>query len=62
MSRQYVYLSEDIETAKMVGKRKDSDSVILYIDTSNAVKAGVKFYRANDKVWLCKQLPPQFIK
>ena len=62
MSRQYVHLSEDIETAKMVGKRRDSDPVILYIDTVEAIKAGVKFYRANDKVWLCKQLSPQFIK
>ena len=57
MSRQYVHLSEDIETAKMVGNRRDSDPIILHIDTANAVKAGVKFYRANDKVWLCKQLP-----
>ena len=62
MSRQYVHLSEDIETAKMVGKRRDFDPVILYIDTTEAIKAGVKFYKANDKVWLCKKLPPQFIK
>lgn len=62
MSRQYVHLSEDTETAKMVGKRRDSDPVILCIDTVKAMKAGVKFYRANDKVWLCKQLPSQFIK
>ena len=61
-SRQYVHLSEDIETAKMVGKRRDSDPVILYIDTVEAIKAGVKFYKANDKVWLCKELLPQFIK
>ena len=62
MSRQYVHLSEDTETAKMVGKRRDSDPVILYIDTAEAIKAGVKFYKANDKVWLCKELSPQFIK
>ena len=62
MSRQYVHLSEDIETAKMVGKRRDSDPVILYIDTVEAIKAGVKFYKANDKVWFCKELLPQFIK
>ena len=62
MSRQYGYLSEDIETAKMVGKRRDSDPVILYIDTVEAIKAGVKFYKVNDKVWLCKELLPQFIK
>lgn len=61
-SRQYVHLSEDIETPKMVGKRRDSDPVILYIDTVEAIKAGVKFYKANDKVWLCKELLPQFIK
>lgn len=61
MSRQYVHLSEDIETAKMVGKRRDSDPVILYINTIEAIKAGVKFYKANDKVWLCKQLSSKFL-
>lgn len=61
MSRQYVHLSEDTETAKTVGKRRDFDPVILYIDTVKAIKAGIKFYKANDKVLLCKQLPPQFL-
>ena len=61
MSRQYVHLSEDTETAVLVGKRRDSDPVILHIDTVAARKAGVKFYKANEKVWLCKSLPPQFL-
>lgn len=61
MSRQYVHLSADIETAILVGKRRDSEPVILQIDTVSALKFGIKFYHANEKVWLCKELPFQFL-
>ena len=56
MSRQYVHLSTDIETAMQVGKRRDSEPVILQINTVDAIKNGIKFYHANDKVWLCKEI------
>ena len=61
MSRQYVHLSTDIETAMHVGKRRDSEPVILKIDTVSALKAGIKFYHANEKVWLCKGMPYHFL-
>ena len=61
MSRQYVHLSADIETAMQVGKRRDSEPVILQIDTVSALKAGIKFYHANEKVWLCKGMPYHFL-
>ena len=48
MSRQYVHLSEDIETAKMAGKRRDSDPVILYIDTVEAMMSEHKVISAPD--------------
>lgn len=61
MSRQYVHLSADVETAIQVGKRRDSEPVILQINTSGALKAGIKFYHANEKVWLCKEIPYYFL-
>lgn len=57
MSRQYVHLSEDIETANLVGKRKDKTPIILVINTENALSKGVKFYLGNEKVWLADSIP-----
>lgn len=62
MSRQYVHLSEDTDTARLVGKRKKGDTVILVIDTELAQSKGVKFYVGNDKVWLSDYIPPEFIE
>lgn len=50
--RQYVHLSNDIETALQVGKRHDYKPIILEIDAKKAWDEGVKFYLGNDKVWL----------
>ncbi|MGX4686215.1 RNA 2'-phosphotransferase [Vagococcus sp. JNUCC 83] len=52
MNRQYVHLSEDVETAVSVGKRKTSKPVILAIDTQKALSQGSSFYVGNEKVWL----------
>lgn len=61
MRQQYVHLSADIEAAMQIGKRRDTEPVILQIDTLSALKTGIKFYHANDKVWLCKSIISQFI-
>jgi putative RNA 2'-phosphotransferase len=61
MQRQYVHLSVDIETATSVGKRRDSNPIILKINADAAQKAGIQFFIGNEKVWLCKHLPKEFI-
>ncbi|MBO1580105.1 RNA 2'-phosphotransferase [Bacillus sp. XF8] len=61
MSRQYVHLSEDIETAKLVGKRKNSQPVILIIDAEKASSQGVTFYFGNEKVWLSDSIPANYL-
>jgi putative RNA 2'-phosphotransferase len=61
-NRQYVHLSKDIETAMLVGKRRDSNPVILEIDAKSASNDRVVFYIGNDKVFLCDALPPKYIK
>lgn len=62
MSRQYVHLSEDIETANLVGKRKDGNPIILMINTENARAKGINFYLGNEKVWLADSIPAEFIE
>lgn len=62
MTRQYVHLSADIETAVLVGKRKDSNPVLLKIEAEKASNEGVKFYQGNNSVWLADSIPSMFIK
>jgi len=61
-SRQYVHLSQDVETAMEVGKRRDIESIILIIEAEKAYTNGVKFYYGNEKVWLADTIPPQIIR
>lgn len=62
MNRQYVHLSVDVETATAVGKRRDHNPVLLKIDAQKAIADGIKFYIGNDKVWLCDELPIEYIQ
>ncbi len=61
MNRQYVHLSEDINTASLVGSRKTKTPIILSVDTFAAREYGVKFYYGNDKVWLADRIPSKYI-
>jgi putative RNA 2'-phosphotransferase len=65
--RQYVHLSQDMETAYEVGYRHDKEPYILKIDAKKAWGDGIKFYYGNDKVWLVDEIssiyfinPPTF--
>ena len=62
MSRQFIHLSEDIGTAVAIGKRRDDFPIILEINASKAYNSGIIFYKGNDKVWLCKKIPIEYIK
>lgn len=59
--RQYVHLSQDIETAEKVGKRRDNQPCILIVDAERAVEDGIKFYLGNEKVWLSDTIPAQYL-
>lgn len=61
MSRQYVHMSVDTNMAKAVAKRRKGLTAILQIDTVKAREAGVEFYVGNDKVWLAKAVPAEFL-
>lgn len=59
-SRQYVHLSADEATAYSVGKRHGKP-VVLKIDARVMFKQGVKFYQADNGVWLTKAVANTFI-
>jgi putative RNA 2'-phosphotransferase len=59
--RQYVHLSEELETALQVGKRRDDEPVILKIDAKKAWQDGVKFYHGNEMVWLADRIDAKYI-
>ena len=61
MSRQYVHLSPDAETAYRVGIRHGKP-VILQVDALRMVQDGMKFYRAENGVWLTDAVPPQYLQ
>lgn len=59
MSRQYVHLSKDIETAKSVGSRHGKP-VVFAIDSGLMHKCGHKFYLSENGIWLTKYVPARF--
>lgn len=62
MSRQYVHLSVDVETAVQVGSRKAPQPIILQVRAKEAYQAGIPFYEGHDLVWLADLIPPEFIQ
>ena len=62
MSRQYVHLSTDTDTAVRVGKRRDKKPVILTVDAKRAYADGVVFYSSGyEKVILADFVPAEYL-
>ena len=61
MSRQYVHLSGDIETALDVGKRYGKPA-ILRVDTVSMLATGYEFSQAENGVWLVKEVPAEHLQ
>jgi len=60
MSRLYVHLSKDMETATKVGTRHGSP-IILEVDAEKMYRDGYKFYLSDNDVWLTEKVPPQYL-
>lgn len=60
-SRHHVHLSSTLETAQSVGARHGKP-VVLRIDTKSMVAAGLKFFQAENGVWLTDNVLPQYIQ
>ena len=59
MSRQYVHLSGEFETAVAVGRRH-GNPVVITIDARRMARDGVTFYRSENGVWLCEHVEPKY--
>lgn len=62
MGRQYVHLSEDEETARIVALRRTSQPVIIQVQARQASQQGIAFYLGNDRVWLADPVPSTFLQ
>jgi len=61
LSRQYVHLSPDENTAIQVGQRHGKP-VVLKIKALNMYEQGFKFFQADNGVWLTDTVPYRFIQ
>lgn len=61
MSRLYVHLSKDVETALKVGKRH-GDPVILKIYSGRMYRDGCKFYLSENGVWLTERVDVKYFE
>ena len=61
MRRKWVHLSLTVDIAKEVGMRRTKNPVVLEIDAETAMRDGIRFYRATDKVYICGPIPPQYV-
>ncbi|MGH2480138.1 MAG: RNA 2'-phosphotransferase, partial [Ktedonobacteraceae bacterium] len=57
MNRQYVHLSTDEKTARLVALRRTNQPVILHIAALQAHEQGVHFYQGNEDIWLADPIP-----
>lgn len=61
MSRLYVHLSKDIETANNVGKRH-GNPMILKVHSSQMFRDGIKFYLSENGVWLTEKVAVKYLE
>lgn len=59
MNRQYVHLSDNIDTATKVGSRHGKPYIFI-IDCEKAMQNGVKFYKSENGVYLTNDLSLSF--
>ena len=60
-TRLYVHLSGDRETAHKVGSRHGKP-VIYTVLSGEMARAGIRFYRSVNGVWLVKAVPAQYLR
>lgn len=61
MSRLYVHLSSDVETAEKVGRRHGKPKIFL-VESLKMFNDGYKFFRSVNGVWLTEHVPAKYLK
>lgn len=59
--RQHVHLSQDQETAVIVGSRRGK-AIVLEVNAAAMVAAGHTFFLSVNGVWLTDHVPPEFLQ
>jgi len=62
MGRLYVHLFSDEKAAYLVGERKKGVTIVLRIKAIEAFDDNIRFYLAEDNVWLADLVPPKYIE
>lgn len=60
-SRQHVHLSKDVETARIVARRRKGKDVILQVDSAAMAGDGEIFFLSDNGVWLTNHVPPRYL-
>lgn len=61
MHRKFVHLSPTKDAALKVGRRRASRPVVLEVNAKEARKDGLRFFKATERVFLCKEVPAKYI-
>ena len=61
MKRHHVHLSDNVDTAKKVGARHGSPTIIA-IDAKAMHLDGFDFYKSENNVWLTDRVPAEYFK
>lgn len=61
MSRLYVHLSKDVETAVKVGSRHGKP-VVFEVESGRMYREGIEFYLSSNGVWLTKAVKPGYLR
>lgn len=59
--RHHVHLSDNLETAIDVGKRRHKEPVIFKVDAARMLKDGHAFYQSENGVWLVDAVPVHYL-
>lgn len=60
-SRQHVHLSTSKELAQSVGKRRDSNPLILRVNSLEAYRDGIVFFESQSGIWLAEYIATKYI-
>ena len=59
--RTYCLLATSPELARRIGRRRDSDPILVEIQAQRAFENGIIFYQANPLIYLVNYIPPSYI-
>ena len=61
MSRLYVHLSSDVETAEKIGRRHGKSKVFI-VESGKMFTDGYKFFKSVNGVLLTEHVPAKYLK